>query len=365
MFKSIITSVLLSALMYSNALNAQVSIDSTDLTNPPATSCTNTFYTVSGVMANTNYGYSGATVNVVGFNISIDMPYFSGFAPMPGLTPYSEDIDLGMLPVGVYNVSTSTSVDGILSATDLGTFEVVSCCPVVADFTLSSTTTCFPDMVWTSNLSTGASNYAWYIDGLFMTNDPAPGILPTVAGVHVIELVADDGNCADSMEINLELFIADTIDLGSDTTICDTDSLLLDVTTPMATYEWQDGSTGASFIVDAAGVYWVEVTDSNGCVSLDSITVSLQDCSVGLDEFDNSESILIYPNPAISTIQLLGADEGEEVYIYSLAGDLVATYLNTGIIDISSLQTGAYFVKIVQGNNTLTKRLIVQGVMSE
>jgi hypothetical protein len=88
--------------------------------------------------------------------------------------------------------------------------------------------------------------------------------------------------------------------------------------------------------------------------------VSLQDCSVGLDEFDNSESILIYPNPAISTIQLLGADEDDEVYIYSLAGDLVATHLNTGVIDISILQAGAYFVKIVQGNNTLTKRLIVQ-----
>lgn len=360
MFKSIITTLLLSALGYANTLNAQVSIDNTDLTNPPATACTNTFYTVSGVMSNTNYGYSGPTINVVGFNISIDMPYFSGFAPMPGLTPYSEDMNLGMLPVGVYNVSTSTTVDGISSAFDFGTFDVVSCCPVIADFALTSSTTCFPDTVSTSNVSTGASNYSWFIDGLFLTNDPTPGILPTVAGVHIIKLVADDGNCVDSMELDLELFIAATINLGNDTTICNMDSLVLDVTMPMATYEWQSGSTGATFTVDTAGIYWVEVTDSNGCVSLDSITVSLEDCSVGLNEINSSESILIYPNPAASSIQLLGADKGNKVSIYSLTGDLVAVHLNVSIIDISTLQAGAYFVKIEQKNNIITKRLIIR-----
>ena len=78
MFKCTITFSLL-LLTIANSLNAQVSIDNTDLTNPPATSCTNTFYTVSGVMANTNYGFSGPIINVVGFNISIDMVVGTGF----------------------------------------------------------------------------------------------------------------------------------------------------------------------------------------------------------------------------------------------------------------------------------------------
>jgi hypothetical protein len=279
MLKTIITTALFSALVVANTLNAQVSIDNTDLTNPPATSCTATHYTVSGVMANTNYGYSGPIINVVGFNISIEMPYFSGFAPMPGATPYSEDMDLGILAVGTYTVSTNTLVDGIPSASDVGIFDVI---------------------------------------------------------------------------------IVNPVNLGNDTTICDTSSLVLDVTTAIASYEWQDGSTGATFTIVTTGVYWVEVTDSNGCVSADSITVTVQDCSLGLNEINSPASILMYPNPAVSTIQLIGIEGESTVSIYTLAGNLMAVHSNTDTIDISTLKAGAYLVKVAQKNTVLTKRLIVQ-----
>ncbi|MFT6921240.1 MAG: hypothetical protein ACJA1C_000234 [Crocinitomicaceae bacterium] len=357
MFKSIITTVLLTAVAFTHNLNAQVTIDNTDLTSPPATSCTNTFYTVSGVMSNTNYGYSGPSINVVGFNITIEMAYFSGFAPIPGLTPYSENMDLGVLPVGLYTVSTNTTVDGMASNSDVGTFDVVSCCPVMVDFVLSSLTNCYPDTVWTTNLSTGASNYSWYIDGLFMTNDPNPGISSPVAGVHIIKLVADDGNCTDSMELTLEIFIAADVNLGVDTVVCIGDSLILDATAPMVTYEWQDGSTNATFTVDSAGNYWVEVTDTNGCVALDSIEVQL--CLVGLDEINDFESIIIYPNPAVSNIQLIGVEGNYTILISSITGELVAAYSNTDIIDISSFEAGTYLIKIAQENKTFTKRLII------
>jgi len=359
MMKSIFTTLFLSIVAFGFNLNAQVTIDNTDLTNPPATSCTATFYTVSGVMSNTNYGYSGPSITVVGFSINIDMNYFSGFAPMPGLTPYSENIDLGTLPVGNYSVTTTTYVDGNLSNIDMGTFGVVSCCTITADFTLSSLTTCASDTVWTTNLSTGgATNYAWYIDGAFLINAPNTGISPTTGGVHTIKLLAYDLNCSDSMVQTLEVFIPADVHLGNDTSLCEGDSLVLDVTTPMATYEWQDGSTSPTFTVDTAGIYWAAVTDSNGCVSIDSITVV--PCSVGLNEITSSESILIYPNPAVSTIQLLGLEGKSSVTIISLTGAVVAVHSNTDTIDISTLESGAYLVKITQNNNTFTKRLIVR-----
>ncbi|MFT4667098.1 MAG: hypothetical protein ACI9XB_004066 [Gammaproteobacteria bacterium] len=88
--------------------------------------------------------------------------------------------------------------------------------------------------------------------------------------------------------------------------------------------------------------------------------VTLEDCTAGLNEINSSESIFIYPNPAVSTIQLLGASENNQVLIYSLMGDLVAVYSNTTVIDISSIQAGNYLVKIEQKNITLTKRLIIR-----
>src|SRR5690606_15760390 len=43
------------------------------------------------------------------------------------------------------------------------------------------------------------------------------------------------------------------------------------------TYEWQDGSTNASFSVTDAGNYWVIVTVNN-CSSYDEINVEIVDC---------------------------------------------------------------------------------------
>lgn len=59
-------------------------------------------------------------------------------------------------------------------------------------------------------------------------------------------------------------------DLGNDTTLCAGATLLLDPGTGTTGIVWQDGSTGDSFEVSAAGTYWVQV--SIGC-AVDSDTI--------------------------------------------------------------------------------------------
>jgi len=61
-------------------------------------------------------------------------------------------------------------------------------------------------------------------------------------------------------------------ELGSDTTICDNETLVLDATTEGATYRWQDGSTAPTFAVHAEGLYRVDVY-KDGCHSRDSVYV--------------------------------------------------------------------------------------------
>lgn len=56
-----------------------------------------------------------------------------------------------------------------------------------------------------------------------------------------------------------------TVDIGNDTAlVCVGDVLMLDATFDDATYEWQDGSTAATYTVTEAGVYSVNVTTSCG-----------------------------------------------------------------------------------------------------
>jgi gliding motility-associated-like protein len=62
------------------------------------------------------------------------------------------------------------------------------------------------------------------------------------------------------------------VDLGPDTVICTGGGLLLDATTPGASYRWNDGSTGATLYADLPGTYWVNVS-LGACAAIDTITI--------------------------------------------------------------------------------------------
>lgn len=102
-----------------------------------------------------------------------------------------------------------------------------------------------------------ASNVVAGIEIVFLTS---PGS-PDFAGAYIIGGTAP---------------ICDSIDLGNDTTVCNGQGLVLDATTPEATYLWQDSSTGPSFMVSESGEYWVEVTTDCGVVT-DTIEVVIAD----------------------------------------------------------------------------------------
>lgn len=62
------------------------------------------------------------------------------------------------------------------------------------------------------------------------------------------------------------------VNLGVDTSLCDGDSLKLDVTVNNGSYLWENQSIIPTRIIDTAGTYWVEVKQ-NGCKNSDSVHV--------------------------------------------------------------------------------------------
>jgi len=115
------------------------------------------------------------------------------------------------------------------------------------------------------------------------------------------------------VEINNEgCLISDTIDitilnpmlnLGSDTILCSSDSILLDAQNFGSTYEWNDGSTNQTFTTMSSGEYWVEV-DSAGCISTDTITVTIIELSVDL----GSDTTFCSPTTFILDAQNIGVN---------------------------------------------------------
>ena len=68
------------------------------------------------------------------------------------------------------------------------------------------------------------------------------------------------------------------INLGPDTLVCGSTSLLLNSTGAGSTntFLWQDGSSNPTFTATSAGLYWVEASNSAGCVKRDSIIVDFK-----------------------------------------------------------------------------------------
>ncbi|MEZ4776134.1 MAG: gliding motility-associated C-terminal domain-containing protein [Bacteroidia bacterium] len=93
-------------------------------------------------------------------------------------------------------------------------------------------------------------------------------VIARTPGIYSVT-VSKDG-CQDKDTVAISIKNLPEVDLGPDTILCDNDTYRLDVTAPGAQYQWQDGSTNGSFLIDATGKYWVDVTVS-GCFLSDTI----------------------------------------------------------------------------------------------
>jgi hypothetical protein len=95
-----------------------------------------------------------------------------------------------------------------------------------------------------------------------------------------------DGNCRTYDGNNDNLFFVDmgayeyeahyliSLDLGNDTTICEGNSIILDATNNYYSYNWNDSiSFNQTINIDTTGYYNVIVSDGNGCIAYDNITV--------------------------------------------------------------------------------------------
>ena len=64
------------------------------------------------------------------------------------------------------------------------------------------------------------------------------------------------------------------IDLGNDTILCGNALLTMSIFDSVGrNYLWQDGSTNDNFTISTVGIYYAEITDTNGCTNSDTIFV--------------------------------------------------------------------------------------------
>ena len=70
--------------------------------------------------------------------------------------------------------------------------------------------------------------------------------------------------------------------LPADTSICNYGSSVLRSRDSYNSYRWNNGAINRDLNIEAPGMYSLKVTDRNGCVGIDSITVNIKQCLTGL-----------------------------------------------------------------------------------
>lgn len=194
-----------------------------------------------------------------------------------------------------------------------------------------------PGITTTLNTAVAGGTYAW-------SNGAATPSITVGPGNYSVTVTA--AGCSASDAIAIGAFPGAQVDLGDDLTLCPGDQVVLNAAQPGASYVWHDGSTGATYTAQSAGVVSVQLTDANGCVATDAITVAVQ-APVPID---------LGPDAVIclgDQLMLDATTTGATAYAWS-------TGATTASIVVSA--SGTYSVTVTQGTCSVSDAIQVQAL---
>jgi gliding motility-associated-like protein len=118
----------------------------------------------------------------------------------------------------------------------------------------------------------GLVQYSWSTPGGVAATQTVTASTPGIYGVTV----TDAQGCQNQDVVLLTVFALPAVDLGPALEICIGSTALLDAGPGFASYDWSDGSQGQTVVAGDEGMFGVSVTDVQGCIGTDSVSVSLK-----------------------------------------------------------------------------------------
>ncbi|MEO6315392.1 MAG: M43 family zinc metalloprotease [Chitinophagaceae bacterium] len=97
-------------------------------------------------------------------------------------------------------------------------------------------------------------------------------VWPSVDTTYIVVAQVDSG-CTVIDSIRITVKKSPQINIGSDTSFCAGDSLLLTAPAGFSKYLWQDGSGNSTYTATRKGIYWLRAEAINGCTSVDTAII--------------------------------------------------------------------------------------------
>lgn len=126
-------------------------------------------------------------------------------------------------------------------------------------------------------------------------------------------------------------------------------------------YQWYlggdtiPGATNQSLTISQGGTYTVSVTNNEGCTSYSAPYVSTLQTTI----LEGSEQIQLFPNPTNGVVELAGVDLNFKYNLIDSKGRIVSVAQPKPFqLDLSSLETGIYFLQIESNAHVFNIKII-------
>ena len=239
-----------------------------------------------------------------------------------------------------------------------------------ANFTSDKLVLCDSGKIIFTNTSVDADTYRWYFGDGDTSHLASPVHFFKTQGTYTVTLTVRDTTVNLIKTISEDILVANNpvINLGKDTSFCTNKSIILDAGSGFTSYKWGNSQTTKTITVSSTGTYSVEVTNSAGCSSNDSIRVFVHDCQ-GISEQNIYLNINIFPNPNNGMFYLKSYSEVYEpvcISITDISGRIVfkqknILLLKDELIQVKSgyLDSGIYMLSITSKSSETFRKLII------
>lgn len=282
---------------------------------------------------------------------------------------------LGFFEVaGDYDPTAGTSILTPVADIDTYILKLTACIapPSPINTTIPSRLSVCAGTTTTLSVNSSSGTVSWYASPTSTTTIGSGTVYVTstlTAGTYTY--YADANTCAASPRTVITVTATTFPVLTASTfssTICSGSSTTLTANAPTpVTYSWNTGASTASITVSPTVTTTYTVTGTNACgTASTSVTQYVYNCT-GLYELTNAGDISIYPNPAhaVVSIAIPGylASGSTIVEVCDALGKLVMKEtlthdLNT--FNISGLEDGIYFFKVLNNNQTIKTGKVVK-----
>lgn len=265
----------------------------------------------------------------------------------------------GTTAIGITSGSTSgnVSVYAVFPCGNSSTINLalnISMGPSV-DANVTDTSICFgQSVIFTGS---GAMSYVWsggVIDSVPFT--------PTATNMYSV-IGIDSFGCPDTGMVTVAVNTNPIVALGPDQTICG-DTVCLDAGNPGAAYSWSTGDTTQVACVMSSGTYYVSVNDTNGCMGVDTVNVTINNLPVVSFMMPMIFACADDDSIAMSGTPSGGAFTGTGVFgtMFSPSaagqGNHIITYTYTDSLGCTNSDTSAIYVDLCLGLNDAGNAII-------